>query len=139
MCDEFTRDSVRGKVARSITADDVVVILDSAAGQRGVPKFIRCDHGPEFIAAAIRDWCRFSGAGAAYLDPGSPWQNPFVESFNSRARDELFAREIFHSIMEARVLYDDWRHTDNTYRPHSALNWLPPAQYASQWSRATIQ
>jgi transposase InsO family protein len=70
---------------------------------------------------------------------GSPWQNPFVESFNSRARDELFAREIFHSIMEARVLYDDWRHTYNPYRPHSALNWLPPAQYASQWSGATIQ
>ena len=139
MCDEFTRESVRGKVTRSITADDVVVILDSAAGQRGVPKFIRCDNGPEFIAAAIRDWCRLSGAGAAYIDPGSPWQNPFVESFNSRARDELFAREIFHSIMEARVLYDDWRHTYNTYRPHSALNWLPPAQYASQWSRATIQ
>jgi putative transposase len=139
MCDEFTRESVGGKVARSITADDVVVILDSAAGQRGVPKFIRCDNGPEFIAAAIRDWCRFSGAGAAYIDPGSPWQNPFVESFNSRARDELFAREIFHSIMEAQVLYEDWRNIYNTYRPHSALNWLPPAQYASQWSGATIQ
>jgi transposase InsO family protein len=66
-------------------------------------------------------------------------RTPGSESFNSRARDELFAREIFHSILEARVLYDDWRHTYNTYRPHSALNWLPPAQYASQWSGATIQ
>jgi len=139
MCDEFTRESVGGKVARSITADAVADILDLVTVQRGAPKYIRCDNGPEFIAAAIRDWCRFSGTGAAYIDPGSPWQNPYVESFNSRARDELFAREIFHSIMEARILYEDWRHDYNTYRPHSALKWLPPAQYASQWSPATIQ
>jgi putative transposase len=139
MCDEFTRESVGGKVARSITADDVADILDLVTVQRGAPKYIRCDNGPEFIVAAIRDWCRFSGTGAAYIDPGSPWQNPYVESFNSRARDELFAQEIFHSIMEARILYEDWRHDYNTYRPHSALKWLPPAQYASQWSPATIQ
>ena len=139
MCDEFTRESVGGKVARSITADDVADILDLVTVQRGAPQYIRCDNGPEFIAAAIRDWCRFSGTGAAYIDPGSPWQNPYVESFNSRARDELFAREIFHSIMEARILHDDWCHEYNTYRPHGALKWLPPAQYASQWSPATIQ
>jgi len=139
MCDEFTRESVGGQLGRSITADDVVAILDGAAAERGTPKYIRCDNGPEFVAAAIRDWCRFSGTGAAYIDPGSPWQNAYVESFNSRARDELFAREIFHSIMEARVLYDDWRRAYNHYRPHSALNWLPPAQYASQWSPATIE
>ncbi len=139
MCDEFTRESVGGQLGRSITADDVVAILDGAAAERGTPKYIRCDNGPEFIAAAIRDWCRFSSTGAAYIDPGSPWQNAYVESFNSRARDELFAREIFHSIMEAKVLYDDWRRTYNHYRPHSALNWLPPAQYATQWSQATIQ
>ena len=101
--------------------------------ERGTPKYIRCDNGPEFIAAAIWDWCRFSSTGAAYIDPGSPWQNAYVESFSSRARDELFAREIFHSIMEAKVLYDDWRRTYNHYRPRSALNWLPPAQYATQW------
>jgi len=95
-------------VGRSVTADDVVAALDEAYQQRGAPEFIRCDNGPELIAAAILDWCRFLGTGTAYIEPGSPWQNPFVESFNGKARDELFAREIFDSVMEARVLFEDW-------------------------------
>jgi putative transposase len=132
LCDEFPGESVDGLLGRSITADDVVNELDNASLERGAPAFIRCDNGPEFSAAAIRDWCRFSGTGAACIDPGSPWQNAYVESFNSRARDELFAREFFPSIMEARVLYADWRRAYNHDRPHCALNWLPPAQYATQ-------
>jgi transposase InsO family protein len=120
MCDEFIRESVGGKAARSITDDDVADILDLVTVRRGAPRYIRCDNGPEFIAAAIRDWRCLSGTGAACIDPGPPWQNPSVESFNSRAGDELFAGEIFHSIMEARILYDGWRYDYNTYRPHSA-------------------
>ena len=97
MCDEFTQESAGGQLGRSITADDAVAILDGAASERGTPKYIRCDNGPEFVAAAIRDWCRFSGTGAAYIDPGSPWQNAYVESFNSRARDDLSPGDLpFH-------------------------------------------
>ena len=104
MCDEFTRESIGRRLGRSITADDVVASLDQARRRRGAPQFIRCDNGPELVAAAITDWCRFAGTGTAYIEPGSPWQNPFVESFNGKARDELFAREIFDSLFEARPL-----------------------------------
>src|SRR5438105_15092819 len=100
MCDELSRESIGGLLGRSITADDVVKILDAAKAERGSPEFVRFDNGPEFIAAAIRDWCRFSGAGAFYIEPGNPWENPFVESFIGKARDELFAREVFHSVFE---------------------------------------
>ena len=133
MCDEFTRESIGGRLGRSITADDVVAVLDDALAQRGAPKFIRCDNGPEFTAAAIRDWCRLTRTGTAFIEPGSPWQTPWIESFNGKARDELFAREVFDSIMEARLLYNDWRDTYNRRRPHSSLNWLSPAQFAACW------
>ena len=131
MCDEFTRESIGGHLSRSITADDVVLVLDEARSTRGVPEFIRCDNGPEFVAAAIRDWCHQAGSGTAYIEPGSPWQNPFVESFNGKARDELFAREIFDSVFDARVLYHDWRHAYNRVRPHSSLGYMPPEIFAA--------
>lgn len=131
MCDEYTRENLARRVGRSITADDVVDALDEAYRRRGAPEFIRCDNGPELVAVAIRDWCRFLGTGTAYIDPGSPWQNPFVESFNGRARDELFAREVFDSVMEARVLFEDWCDIYNRHRPHSALGYLPPAVFAA--------
>jgi putative transposase len=138
MCDEFTRESIGGNVARSITADDVVEILDAALLVRGAPGFIRCDNGPEFIAAAIRDWCRINRIETTYIDPGSPWQNPWVESFNSRARDELFAREIFDTVRQARFLYDEWRHVYNHHRPHSSLGYLTPAVFALRCRTITI-
>jgi putative transposase len=133
MCDEFTRESIGGRLGRSITADDVVAVLDDAMARRGAPRYIRCDNGPEFTAAAIRDWCNLARTGTAFIEPGSPWQTPWIESFNGKARDELFAREVFGSIMEARLLYNDWRDTYNCRRPHSSLNWLPPAQFAACW------
>ena len=131
MCDEHTRESVGGRVARSITADDVATILDRAAAQRGHPEYLRCDNGPEFVSIAIRDWCRFSGTGASFIEPGSAWQNPYVESFNARARDELFSREIFDTVREARVMYADWCDRYNHHHPHSSLGWLTPAVYAA--------
>ena len=138
MCDEFTRESIGGTVARSITADDVVTMLETALLVRGAPGFIRCDNGPEFIAAAIRDWCRINRIETTYIDPGSPWQNPWVESFNSRARDELFAREIFDSVRQAGFLYKEWRHVYNHQRPHSSLGYLAPAVFALRCRAITI-
>jgi hypothetical protein len=115
-----------------------VAVLDQLRLQRGAPEYLRCDNGPEFIAAAIRDWCHFSGTGTSFIDPGSPWQNAYVESFNGKARDELFAREIFDSILEARVLYDDWRHAYHLHRPHRSLGLQPPALFAAAFNNQKL-
>ncbi len=135
MCDEFPRESVGGLLGRSIIADDVVVEPDRLRLLRGAPECIRCDNGPESVARAIRNWCRQTGANTSYIEPGSPSQNPYVESFNSRARDELFAREMFDRILEAQVLYADWCWSYNHPRPHSALNYQPPAAFAKAFSQ----
>jgi transposase InsO family protein len=95
------------------------------------PAHLRCDNGPELTANALRDWCRFSRAGSAYIEPGSPWQNPYVESFGSRVRDELLSVELFSCLTEAQVLIEDWRQDYNTHRPHSALGMSTPAAYAA--------
>jgi transposase InsO family protein len=134
--DEFTRESLADLVDHSIDADATVACLDKIVGARGPhPEFIRCDNGPELTANALRDWCRFGGAGAAYIEPGSPWQNPWVESYGSRMRDELLAIEQFDTLLEAQVLVADWRIEYNTHRPHSALGMLTPAEFADQWRR----
>jgi putative transposase len=131
--DEFSRESL-ADVVDSIDADATVAALDKIVGRRGTfPTFIRCDNGPELTANALRDWCRFGGAGTAYIDPGSPWQNPWVESYGSRMRDELLAIEQFDSLLEAQVLVADWRTEYNEYRPHSALGMLTPVEFARQW------
>ncbi len=132
--DEFTRESLADVVDHSIDADATVAALDTIVGARGRhPRFIRCDNGPELTANALRDWCRFGGAGTSYIDPGSPWQNPWVESYGSRMRDELLAIEQFDTLLEAQVLVADWRAEYNGYRPHSALGMLTPAEFARQW------
>ncbi len=132
--DEFTRQSLADVVDHSIDADATVAALDKIVGSRGThPRFIRCDNGPELTAHALRDWCRFAGAGTSYIDPGSPWQNPWVESYGSRMRDELLAIEQFDSLLEAQVLVADWRAEYNDYRPHSALGMLTPAEFARKW------
>jgi putative transposase len=81
----------------------------------------------------LRDWCRFSGTGTSYIEPGSPWENPFVESFGSRLRDELLSIEQFDTLLEAQVMVADWKHEYNTYRPHSSLGWRSPVAYATAW------
>lgn len=132
--DEHTRESLADLVAYSIDADATVGVLDKVVGHRGrPPEFIRCDNGPELTANALRDWCRFTGAGTSYIDPGAPWQNPWVESYGSRMRDELLAIETFDTLLEAQVLVADWRKEYNNYRPHSALGMLTPSEYARQW------
>ena len=90
---------------------------------------------PRATANALRDWCRFGGAGAAYIEPGSPWENPGVESYGSRMRDELLAIEQFDTLLEAQVLVADWQTEYNTHRPHSALGMLTPAEFADRWRR----
>ena len=133
--DEHTREALAIAVDRRIDADATVDVLDRLVRERGsTPGFIRCDNGPELTANALRDWCRFSGAGTSYIEPGAPWQNPYVESFGGRLRDELLAVEAFTTLLEARVLVEDWRIEYNTIRPHSALGYLTPSGYAKAWT-----
>jgi putative transposase len=130
--DEFTREALAIECRRRIDADQTVNVLDRlVAERRSTPVFVRCDNGPEMTANALRDWCRFSGTGSAYIEPGSPWQNPYVESFGSRIRDELLAVELFSCLAEAQVLIEDWRHDYNHHRPHSALQMTTPAAFAA--------
>ncbi len=131
--DEFTREALAMCVGRSCDADQLCEVLDELVAKHGAPAFLRCDNGPELIAAALRDWCRFNGAGTIYIEPGSPWENPFVESFNGRVRDELLNVEQFFTLKEAQVIAEDWRIEYNTYRPHSSLGMLTPAEFAEQW------
>ncbi len=138
--DEFTREALEVGCERRIDADETVGRLERIVAETGrVPAFIRCDNGPELTANALRDWCRFSGAGSAYIEPGSPWQNPYVESFGSRIRDELLAVEQFSCLAEAQVMVEDWREDYNRRRPHSALQMMAPARFARGWRLATQQ
>jgi putative transposase len=133
--DEHTREALTIAVDRRIDADATVAVLERLVAERGrPPRCIRCDNGPELTANALRDWCRFNQAGTSYIEPGSPWQNPYVESFGGRLRDELLAVEAFTSLLEAQVLVEDWRIEYNTVRPHSALGYLTPTDYAQSWT-----
>lgn len=136
--DEHTREALACHVARRVDADATVDVLDGIAATRGYPEFIRCDNGPELTVHAIRDWCRASSAGTHYIDPGQPWQNPWVESFNSRLRDELLAIEQFDTILEAKVLIEHWRIDYNINRPHSSLGYLTPAAHAATWTNPPL-
>lgn len=132
--DEFTREALAMECERRIDADATVATLDRLVTARGrAPEHIRCDNGPELTANALRDWCRFTRAGSAYIEPGSPWQNPFVESFNSRVRDELLTVELFSCLAEAKVMVEDWREDYNHRRPHSSLGMKAPARFAESW------
>jgi putative transposase len=138
--DEFTRESLSDLVATSVDADATVGELDRIVVRRGVfPDFVRMDNGPELSANALRDWCRFSGTATSYIDPGSPWQNPWVESYGSRMRDELLSIEQFDTLLEAQVLVRDWREEYNDYRPHSALGMLTPTEFAERWRTNQLQ
>jgi putative transposase len=130
--DEFTREALAIECRRRIDSDHTVTVLERLVAERGTtPGFIRCDNGPELTANALRDWCRFSQAGSAYIEPGSPWQNPYVESFGSRIRDELLAVELFSCLAEAKVLIEDWRQDYNQRRPHSALGMMTPNAFGA--------
>jgi putative transposase len=134
--DEYTRECVVLEARRSLTADAVVEVLRAAVGERGWPAHVRSDNGPEFIAAAIREWLGQSGVRTLYIAPGAPWENGYAESFHSRLRDELLNAELFTSLAEARVLAAEWKEAYNHERPHSALGYQTPAEFASTCPRA---
>lgn len=129
--DEHTRQALVMHADRSMSADQTVAQLEALVAARGAPRFLRVDNGPELTSHALRDWWRFSAARTVFIEPGCPWQNPFVESFHARVRDELLNVEQFSCLAEARVLIDDWREDYNTRRPHSALGMRTPAQFAA--------
>jgi putative transposase len=132
--DEYTREALVMRVARTCTAEDLIVELERLVEAYGPPSLLRCDNGPELIADALRDWCRFSRIGISYIAPGSPWENPYVESFNGRARDELLNVEEFGSLLEAHVVVEAWRIEYNTDRPHGALGGLTPTEVRAAWT-----
>jgi putative transposase len=129
--DEYTRESLAIEVGRSIRAKDVIVLLQYLFMVRGVPRFIRSDNGPEFIAGAVKQWLEDKSVGPLYIEPGCPWENGYAESFHGRFRDEVLDRELFHSVREAKVLAEDWRREYNHDRPHSSLNYMTPAAFAA--------
>ena len=132
--DEFTREALAMPVAYSMGADEVVDVIAALVSQRTAPAHLRMDNGPEMIAWALRDWCRMAGTHTTYIEPGAPWENPFVESFNGRVRDELLNIEDFANLLEARVVVEDWRIEYNTYRPHRSLDGLTPAEFPANWT-----
>ena len=125
--DEFSRECLAIKVERKLNSTDVIDVLTDLFILRGPPAYIRSDNGPEFVAQAVRDWITAVGARTAYIEPGSPWENGYCESFNGRFRDEFLNGEIFYSLREAQILIEQWRKHYNTKRPHSALGYRPPA------------
>ncbi len=125
--DEHSRECLAIHIKRKLNSTDVIDVLTDLFILRGVPGYIRSDNGPEFIAEAVRDWIKAVGAQTAYIQPGSPWENGYVESFNARLRDELLNGEIFYSLREAQIVIEQWRKHYNTKRPHSALGYRPPA------------
>jgi transposase InsO family protein len=128
--DEYTRECLAIVVARRLGSDDVLQTLTDLFVEHGPPEHIRCDNGPEFVAKVLRGWLGRIGVKTLFIEPGSPWENGYNESFNGKLRDELLDREIFYSLREAEVLIERWRRHYNTVRPHSALGYRPPAPEA---------
>ena len=129
--DEHTRECIGGLVERSITADRLTAHLEDLVAARGAPAVLRSDNGPEFISEAMADWAG-TRTGLSYIPPGSPWRNGYVESFNSRIRDECLNINSFYSLLHAQVIIGDWKDEYNHHRRHSSLGYLTPAEYARQ-------
>ena len=125
--DEYTRECLALEVNRRLTSNDVLHCLSNLFIQRDLPAYIRSDNGSEFTAKAVRDWLTRLGVQTLFIEPGSPWENGYAESFIGKMRDELLNREIFYTLNEAKVLLEDWRQHYNTKRPHSSLGYRPPA------------
>ena len=125
--DEFTHECLAIRLDRKLKSTDVIDVLSDLFILRGVPEHVRSDNGPEFVATAVQEWIAAVGARTAYITPGSPWENGFIESFNARLRDELLDGEIFYSLKEARIVIESWRHHYNSVRPHESLGYKAPA------------
>ena len=125
--DEYTRECLAILTQRRITSQDVIEQLFCLFIFRDTPQYIRSDNGPEFTAKAVRSWLKDLEVTTLFIEPGSPWENGYIESFNGKLREELFNREIFTTLIEAKMLVEEWRKEYNQVRPHSALNYRPPA------------
>lgn len=136
--DEHTRECLTIEVERSITAEDVIGTLARLFGQRGAPAFVRSDNGPEFVARALKRWLTGSNVGTLYIEPGSPWENAYVESFIGRFGDELLKREAFAGLLEAKMLAEEYREHHNQRRPHSALGYRTPLEFAASCGSAGV-
>lgn len=132
--DEFSRECFVIDVAPSIGAVRVIENLAKLFLIRGVPGYLRSDNGPEFVAEAVQDWLREKNCKTLFITPGSPWENPYIESFNGKFRDECLNREVFQNGKEAQKIIEQWRNEYNLYRPHSSLDYLTPSEFAAQWS-----
>lgn len=137
LVDEYTRECLAIDVARRMSSEDVLERLAFLFVTRGVPGHIRSDNGAEFTCKAVREWLAKVGVKTLFIEPGSPWENGYVESFNGKLRDELLDREIFYTVLEAKVLIERWRQHYNQVRPHSALGYRPPAPETIAWSPPT--
>jgi putative transposase len=133
LVDEFTRECLAIKVERRLPAKAVIEVLEQVFAERGVPKYLRSDNGPEFIAQAVQMWLKQRQVKAYYIEPGSPWQNACGESFNGKFRDECLNMEVFYSLAEATTIVQSWRHSYNCERPHSSLGYQTPAEFAASW------
>jgi putative transposase len=127
--DEYTREGLAVAVGRSMPAKRVIEVLKALFAERGVPEYLRSDNGPELIAIKLVEWLGRRGVQAHHIDPGSPWQNPYVESFHATLRRECLNRELFYGLVEARVKTESWRERYNNHRPHSSLGYLTPVQF----------
>ena len=135
--DEYTRECIALEVGRKFTGNDFVETLSDLFAIRGVPRFIRSDNGPEFISRRVRDFLTVIDVGTCFIEPGSPWQNGYVESFNARLRDECLNCEEFTTVQEARVVIEHWRQTYNHRRPHSSLDGVTPAVFGARCAAST--
>jgi transposase InsO family protein len=131
--DEYTRECLALRAERSMRSEEVLEVLDDLFVRRGIPEHIRSDNGPEMTAEVVRSWLYTLEVKPLYIEPGSPWENGYVESFHGRLRDELLNGEIFDTLWEAKVLLEQWRREYNAVRPHSALGYRPPAPEAWTW------
>ena len=134
--DEYSRECLAVVVKRQLTADDVVECLADLFIRKGIPLHLRSDNGPEFTAIAVREWLGRLGVRTLFIEPGSPWENGYMESFNGKMRDELLNGEIFYTLEEARTIIEDWRLHYNHHRPHSSLGYRPPAPEARLIAKA---
>ena len=125
--DEFTHECLAIRIDRKLKAIDVIDVLSDLFFLRGIPGYIRSDNGSEFVAKAVQEWIAVVGAKTAYIEPGSPWENGYIESFNARLRDELLNGEIFYTLREAKIVIESWRRHYNAIRPHASLGYKPPA------------
>jgi transposase InsO family protein len=138
LVDEYTRECLAIDVERRLDSDDVLDRLEALFVSRGTPEFIRSDNGSEFTAKAVREWLQRVQVHTLFITPGSPWENGYIESFNGKLRDELLDREIFYTLGEAKILIERWRREYNTFRPHSALGYRPPAPETVVWPSPTV-